>query len=89
MDLLLRSLHGPSKKILKAIILIGSLCFFAPMTYFGIRLLIATRGQVASSLTFLPMNVVYSVIPFAGIIMVSGTVILIVREFRHKKRGAP
>jgi TRAP-type C4-dicarboxylate transport system permease small subunit len=87
-DLLLRALQGLSKKVLKIFILLGSLCFFVPMTYFGIQLVIATRGQVASSLRFLPMNLVYSVIPFAGIIMVVGTLILIGQEFRHKKQDA-
>ena len=87
-DMLLRALRGSAKKVLRVCILVGSLCFFVPMTYLGIRLVIATRGQVASSLRFLPMNLVYSVIPLAGAIMVVGTLVLISQEFRHKKQDA-
>ena len=81
-DLLPRLSSEKASKALRLTVYGGSLCLFVAMCYLGIMLVIRTSGQVASSLRFLPMNAVYSVIPVSGLIMTVGTVCRIVGEIR-------
>ncbi len=69
-DLLEKSLSGMSQKILKVIIILGSTIFFIIQTVYGVILVHLTRGQVASSIRVLPMNVVYAIIPISGLLMI-------------------
>lgn len=57
------------QKVLRGAILLGSVIFFATLSVFGTILVIRTHGQTAASITWLPMNLVYAVIPISGIIM--------------------
>ena len=74
-DLLERALSGVSQKILTALIMLGSIIFFIIQTVYGIVLVHLTRGQVASSLRALPMNVVYAIIPISGALMIFVSVV--------------
>jgi len=74
-DLLERGLSGISQKILKVIIILGSIIFFIIQTVYGIVLVHLTRGQVASSLRALPMNAVYAIIPISGLLMIFVSVV--------------
>lgn len=69
-DLLERQLKGISQKVLRGLILVGSTIFFIIQTVYGVVLVYLTKGQVASSIRFLPMNVVYAVIPLSGLFMI-------------------
>jgi len=73
-DLLERNIKGMIRKALQIMVLFVSIVFFAAVTIFGTQLVIKTRGQVASSMRFLPMNLVYLIIPLSGILMIIGTV---------------
>lgn len=57
------------QKVLRGAILCGSVVFFAVLAVFGGILVFRTRGQTAASISWLPMNLVYAVIPVSGIIM--------------------
>ena len=69
-DILERFLTGVPQKILRVIIILGSTIFFIIQTFYGFVLVHLTRGQVASSLRVLPMNVVYAIIPISGLLMI-------------------
>ena len=69
-DLLEKSLSGMSRKILKIVIILGSTIFFIIQTFYGVMLVYLTRGQMASSIRVLPMNVVYAIIPLSGLLMI-------------------
>lgn len=62
-------LEGRWQKALRGTILFGSVVFFAVLSVFGTILVIRTRGQTAASIAWLPMNLVYAVIPISGIVM--------------------
>ena len=64
--------HG--QKILRGTILCGFLILFAILSVFGGILVIRTGGQTAASIPWLPMNLVYAVIPLSGMIMTLSTV---------------
>jgi len=74
-DILERSLKGLLRKILQLLIILGSSIFFLILVYYGILLVKLTTGQVSATLRFLPMNVVYSIIPFSGLLMLFGSVV--------------
>jgi len=57
------------QKVLRGGILCGSVIFFAILAVFGGILVLRTSGQTAASISWLPMNLVYAVIPLSGIIM--------------------
>ena len=69
-DLLEKSLSGIPQKVLKLVIIVGSTIFFIVQTFYGVMLVYLTRGQVASSIRILPMNVVYVIIPLSGVLMI-------------------
>lgn len=62
------------QKFLRGTILCGSVIFFAILAVFGGILVFRTRGQTAASISWLPMNLVYAVIPVSGIAMTLSTV---------------
>lgn len=71
-DLLEKSIEGPLSKALQTVIVVGSTVLFFIMVYFGSKLVYFAGGQVAASIRFLPMSVVYAVIPISGLIMLYG-----------------
>ena len=72
MDLLERFLKKRLWRVHRIIIITGSLVFFLIQTVFGCMLVIKTQGQIAASIRFLPMCVVYSVLPISGLLMIFG-----------------
>lgn len=61
---------GPRwQQALRGMFLCGSVIFFAILSVFGAVLVVRTHGQTAASIPWLPMNLVYTVIPISGIIM--------------------
>ncbi|MBA7477410.1 2,3-diketo-L-gulonate TRAP transporter small permease protein YiaM [subsurface metagenome] len=72
MDLLERFLKKGLWRVHRIIIITGSLVFFLIQTVFGCMLVIKTQGQIAASIRFLPMCVVYSVLPISGLLMIFG-----------------
>jgi len=74
-DLLERGLKGVPQKVLRILIILGSIIFFLIQTVYGIVLVHLTRGQVASSLRVLPMNAVYAIIPISGLLMIFVSVV--------------
>lgn len=72
------------QKALRGIILFGSMVFFAILLVFGMVLVIRTHGQTAASIPWLPMNLVYAVIPVSGfIIMLSAACDIIGLIFKN------
>ena len=71
-DLLEKYLKGKLKRYLQITILSITIVFFGAVTYYGSLLVLETKGQVASSMRFLPMNIVYSIMPISGLIMLIG-----------------
>lgn len=74
-DILERHLSGLPHKVLKLIIILGSMVLYLFIVVYGISLVIKTQGQVASSMMFLPMNLVYLAIPISGIVMLIGSLL--------------
>jgi len=72
MDLLERFFKKRLWCVHRIIIITGSLVFFLIQTFFGCMLVIKTQGQIAASIRFLPMCVVYSVLPISGLLMIFG-----------------
>jgi len=85
-DLLEKSLSGMSQKILKVIIILGSTIFFTIQTFYGVILVYLTRGQVASSIRVLPMNVVYAIIPISGLLMIFVSVVNLYRLLAQQRQ---
>ena len=83
------SLLGPrlgssGQKALRGTILCGSLIFFVTLSAFGGILVVRTQGQTATSIPWLPMNVVYAVIPVSGVVMTLSATYEIVGLLRNK-----
>ncbi|OHB78555.1 MAG: hypothetical protein A2Z25_22350 [Planctomycetes bacterium RBG_16_55_9] len=75
---------GPrGQKALRGVILFGSVIFFAIQSVFGGILVVRTYGQTAASIPWLPMNVVYAVIPLSGVIMTLSSTCEMVKLIRH------
>ena len=68
-------LNATLKKILKTLHILGAMVLFVVQTYYGFILVQSTSGQVVASMQFLPMNLIYLVLPLSGIIMVIGLVL--------------
>jgi len=82
------NLFGPQlgprwQEALRGVIVCGSMIFFAILSVFGGILLVRTHGQTAASIPWLPMNLVYAVIPISGIIMTLSAVYEMVTLFRN------
>jgi TRAP-type C4-dicarboxylate transport system permease small subunit len=84
-DLLEKSLSGMSQKILKVIIILGSIIFFTIQTFYGVILVFLTRSQVASSIRVLPMNVVYAIIPISGLLMIFVSIVNLYRLLAQQR----
>jgi TRAP-type C4-dicarboxylate transport system permease small subunit len=78
-DLLDKALPEAPRRVLQALVHGLSALLFAILTGYGAVLVAQTRGQVAASIRLLPMNLVYSIIPFSGAIMLAGELIHLVR----------
>ena len=80
---------GPRwQEALRGIILCGSVIFFSILLVFGGILVVRTRGQTAASIPWLPMNLVYAVIPISGIIMTLSAVYEMLGFIRNKGNDA-
>ncbi len=78
-DLLDKALAEVPRRVLEGVVHGLSALLFAIQTGYGSLLVLQTRDQVAASIRFLPMNVVYSIIPFSGAIMLAGALINLIR----------
>jgi len=76
------------QQALRGLILCGSVIFFAILSVFGVVLVVRTHGQTAASIPWLPMNLVYAVIPGSGIIMTLSAAYEIVTLFRGNGNNA-
>lgn len=81
-DLVERALSESQKRLLGAFVQLVSMLLFAILAGYGAMLVVQTRGQVAASVPHLPMNLVYAVIPFSGVLMLAGAVINFYRLVR-------
>lgn len=61
-------------RILHVFVTTLSLLFYAVLLISGCVLVIRTRGQVAASIPFLPISVVYAVVPFSALLMVRNVI---------------
>lgn len=77
-DILEKYLSGLPHKLLKLILILGSMVLYLFIVIYGISFVIKSQGQVASSMMFLPMNVVYLAIPISGIVMLIGSLLRII-----------
>lgn len=82
-DLLEKALQDVPKRLLQGLVLLFSSILYLILTGYGIVLVIQTRDQVAASMDFLPMNLVYSIIPISGAIMLAGALVNIYRLIRR------
>ena len=80
-DIFRELIKGKSSYILRLLISLASLFFFIILTFYGALLVIQTRGQIVSSMRFLPMNFIYLIIPLSGILMILGEVVQIIRIY--------
>lgn len=71
-DLFARSLSDRMKRCRQRLVALLNMTFFAVMFISGIVLVARTSGQVASSMEWLPMNLVYAVIPVSALLMFVG-----------------
>ena len=71
------------QKAIQGTILLGSAVFFVILSGFGGILVVRTQGQTAASIPWLPINLVYTVIPVSGIVMTLSTLHEIVGLFRN------
>ncbi|MFC1713201.1 TRAP transporter small permease [Candidatus Poribacteria bacterium] len=83
-DLLEKSATRRARSMLRVFVRGGSMVFFIILIYYGIILVKSTSGQVAASMGFLPMNLVYLVIPLSGLIMFLGSAVSLLRVFREE-----
>ncbi|MHC4630390.1 MAG: TRAP transporter small permease [Planctomycetota bacterium] len=83
-DVLAKALSKDAKKRLAILVHGLSMVFFMIMAYCGFELVRSTTNQVASSMRFLPMNVVYMVIPVSGLLMFWGSAVFLLRALGHK-----
>lgn len=81
--LLAPRLEPGGQRVLQGTVLCGSLIFFVALSACGGILVVQTQGQTAASIPWLPMNLVYAVIPVSGIIMTCSTLHEITRLFRN------
>lgn len=72
-DVLENHLRTKSKKVIQICCILVSSLFFVVQIFYGIVFITMTTGQSASSISFLPMNVVYVVFPVSGILMLFGS----------------
>lgn len=84
-NLLEESVTRRVRRMLRIFVRGGSMIFFIILVYYGIILVKSTSGQVASSMVFLPMNLVYLVIPLSGLIMFLGSAVSLLRVFRKER----
>jgi len=72
--------EGKATRLLDVVVAFGSAVFFAILAVSGVILVRNTGGETASSMAFLPMPVVYSVVPVSAFLMWSGAVESLVRS---------
>ena len=68
-DLLGSRLAGRPKRLVDLLVSIGAMAFFLIVVVSGVLLVQRTAGQVASSIEWLPMPVVYSIMPLSAVLM--------------------
>ena len=73
-DLLERVLTERRQQGLRVLVKCLNATFFATMFVSGAMLVAGTSGQVAASMEWLPMNVVYAVIPASAVLLFVGAV---------------
>jgi TRAP-type C4-dicarboxylate transport system permease small subunit len=87
-DLLEKSVKIQVQRTLRILVKGGSIIFFIILIYYGIILVKSTSGQVAASMGFLPMSLMYLVIPLSGLIMLLGSVVSLLRMFERENEGS-
>ncbi|MHC4680330.1 MAG: TRAP transporter small permease [Planctomycetota bacterium] len=83
-DILAKALTGNAGRRLAILVHGLSMVFFMVLAYYGFELVRSTSDQVASSMRFLPMNVVYMVIPASGLLMFWGSAIFLLKALGRK-----
>jgi TRAP-type C4-dicarboxylate transport system permease small subunit len=83
-DLLEKSVKSQTRRILQIFIRGGSIVFFTILIYYGVILVKSTSGQVTASMEFLPMSLVYLVIPISGLLMLLGSAVSLIRVLRRE-----
>ena len=78
-DVLAGLLGGRWRVASQLVVCVGSMTFFLILVLSGSMLVLRTSGQVASSIEALPMNVVYSIFPLAGLLMFFGSMVVLLR----------
>ena len=73
------SIKGKGSYILRLFISLTSLFFFIILTFYGALLVLQTKGQVVSSMRFLPMSLIYLIIPLSGSLMILGEIVQSIR----------
>lgn len=76
---------GLARKILKSIQAIGASILFVVQIYYGFMLVYLTSGQVAASVRFLSMNMVYAILPISGIFMLIGLILKVYLIWERKE----
>ena len=66
-------LAGWSRRALNVVVEAGSLTFFLILAVSGTILVLRTTGQTSPSLEFLPMPVVYAILPISALLMALGS----------------
>jgi len=84
-DLLEKSLRGAPKRLLQAAVLLVSCVLYLILAVYGVGRGVQTRDQVAASMDFLPMNLVYSIIPISAAMMLCGALVNLHRLIRREK----
>lgn len=83
-DVLPKALTPDARRWLAVLIHGLSMVFFVILAWCGFGLVRSTSDQVASSMEFLPMSVVYVVIPASGLLMFWGSAVVLLKAFGQK-----
>lgn len=71
-DVLTSRLPSRPRRSLAILAAVLSLAFYAVLLVSGVYLVHGARGQSAASIAFLPMSIVYAVIPLSALVMFAG-----------------